>query len=99
LTREEYYLCRAMGLDFGTAREGGLAVLDDYEVYRMLCYEDEAWRGYINIYLEPRASSPTPLAVRFGRSPAECRRSCLRSDQAAFFREHLPSVYQRFADG
>lgn len=99
LTREEYYLCCAMGIDLGTAREVGLVGFDDYEVHQMLCYEDDEWRGYINVHLAPRGPEPTRVAARFGRCPEECRRRFLRPEQHSFFREHLPVVYRRFADG
>jgi hypothetical protein len=98
LTQEEYYLCRAKGADFGTAREIGLIGFDDYECYRMLCYEDDAWRGYINVNLEPRDPESRRVGMRFGRSPEECKRRFLSPEQDAFFREHLPEVYKRFAD-
>jgi hypothetical protein len=97
LTREEYYLCRAMGVDFGTARELGLSCIDDYEVYGMLCYEDDKWIGYINVHLTSRDREAERQALRLGRSPEECRRRFLRPEQDAFFREHLPGVYARFA--
>lgn len=54
MTREEYYLCRAIGVDFGTAQEVGLVGFNDYEIYQMLCYEDDSRRCYINIHLAPR---------------------------------------------
>ncbi len=98
LTREEYYLCRAMGADFGTAKEVGLIGFDDYEIYQMLCYEEDSRRCYIDVHLAPRDPQSTRPAVRGQRSPEECRRRCLRPEQHGFFREHLPGVYERFAD-
>ena len=89
-----------MGVDFGTARELGLSSIDDdYEVYGMLCYEDNEWIGCINLHLAPRDRETEQHALRFGRSPEECRRRFLRPEQDAFFRKHLPDVYARFASG
>jgi hypothetical protein len=100
LSREQYYLCRAMGADFGTAREVGLFSLDDYDVFRMLCYEDDERWAYINIHLAPpgpvRPGQVTRRRARFGSAPEECRRRFLRPEQHDFFREHLPDVYDRF---
>jgi hypothetical protein len=100
LSREQYYLCRAMGADFGTAPEVGLAGLDDYGVYQMLCYEDDERWAYIDIHLAPRKPTrpgpSTRVSARFGRAPKECRRRYLRPEQHDFFREHLPDVYDRF---
>lgn len=96
LSREQYYLCRAMGMDLGTAREVGLIDFDDYQIYRMLCYEDDNRWAYINIHLAPREPHPTQVAARFGRPPEEFRRRFLRPEQHDFFREFLPDVYKRF---
>jgi hypothetical protein len=100
LSREQSYVCRALGLDLGTAREVGLVDVDDYDVYRMLCYEDDRRWAYINIHLVPpepiRLGPVTRIRMRFGRAPEECRRRFLQPEQHDFFREHLPDVYARF---
>jgi hypothetical protein len=100
LSREQYYVCRARGLDLGTAREVGLVDVDDYDVYRMLCYEDEKSWTYINIHLAPREpirpGQVTRIGMRFGSAPEECRRRFLRPEQHDFFRDRLPDVYERF---
>ncbi|HEX7114915.1 MAG TPA: hypothetical protein VF193_07270 [Steroidobacter sp.] len=98
LSREEYYLVRALGVDFGGARELGLTDLADYEVYRMLCYEDDDQWSYINVHLRPREREPRRIGARFGRPPEECRRRALRSEQVTFFRDRLPEIYKRFSD-
>ena len=98
LSREEYYLCRAMGVDFGGAQELGLAEFADYEVYRLLCYEDDQRVSYINIHLAPRGPQQQRVGAQFGRPPEECRRRYLRPEQLAFFRDRLPEVYRRFSD-
>ena len=98
LSREEYYLCRAMGVDLGGAQELGLTELADYEVYRMLCYEDDQRFCYINVHRALDDPQPQRVAARFGRSPENCRRRYLRPEQLAFFRDRLPEVYSRFSD-
>lgn len=98
LSREEYYLVRALGVDCGGAQEVGLTDLADYEVYRMLCYEDDQRWSYINVHLPPREPQPQQVGARFGRAPEECRRRNLRPDQVTFFRDRLPEIYRRFSD-
>jgi hypothetical protein len=87
-----------MGMDFGGAQELGLTELNDYEIYRMLCYEDDQRFGYINVHLTPRDSEARRASARFGRPPEECRRRYLRPEQLAFFRDRLPDIYERFSD-
>jgi hypothetical protein len=99
LSREEYYLVRALGTDFGGAQELGLSDLADYEVYRMLCYEDDQQWSYINVHLSPREPQAQRIAARLGRPPEECRRRHLRPEQVIFFRDRLPEIYKRFSDG
>jgi len=98
LSREEYYICRAMGVDFGGAQELGLTELADYEVYRLLCYEVDQRFSYINVHLAPRDAQLRQVGARFGRPPEECRRRYLRPEQLVFFRDRLPDVYRRFSD-
>lgn len=105
LSREQYHICRAMGMNIGTAREVGLSGWDDYEVYRMLLYEDDKQYVYINIHEKPReavrledGSIVSKAHLRFGQSPEECRRRFLRPEQQTFFVEYLPDVYARFSE-
>jgi hypothetical protein len=96
LSQEEYYLCRAMGVNLDGAHELGLTELADYEVYRMLCYEDDRRFCYINVHLAPL--DPELVSLRFGCPPEECHRRHLRPEQLAFFRERLPDIFRRFSD-
>lgn len=105
LSREQYYVCRAMGVDFGTAREVGLSEWNDYDVYCNLCYEDEKRFVYINIHETPSevvqledGSAVTTVHMRIGQSPEECKRRCLRPEQQTFFVKYLPDVYARFSE-
>jgi hypothetical protein len=98
LSREDYYLCRAMGVDLGSAQELGLVDLADYDVYRMLYYEDDRRVSYINVHLALRDPQPERVGAHFGRAPEECRRRYLRSEQVEFFRDRLPAVFVRFSD-
>lgn len=98
LSREQYYLVRALGVDFGGAQEVGLTDLSDYEVYRMLCYEDDQRFSYINVHRSPRDPPSKRVGARFGMSPEECRRRYLRPEQVTFFRDRCPEIYQRFSD-
>jgi len=103
LSRAEYFIYQARGMEFGTAREVGLSRFDDYYVYQMLCYQDEESRGYINVNLTPiDPNSSTDgvrvVGMRFGRAPEECRRRHLRPEQEHFFRQYLPTVYVRFSE-
>jgi hypothetical protein len=105
LSREEYYLCRAMGMDFGTARELGLSEFEDYDVYRMLRYEDDKRLTYINVHeVQETLQKETPpegvtekIHLRFGSPPEECKRRYLRPEQQEFFLNYLPRVYARFS--
>lgn len=96
LSREPYYLVRALGVDFGGAQELGLIDLSDYEIYRMLCYEDDQRISHINVHLSPRDPLSQRIGVRFGRSPEECRRRYLRPEQVTFFRDRCPEIYEIF---
>ncbi len=98
LSQEEYYLVRASGVDFGGAKDLGLTDLTDYEVYRMLCYEDDRRWSYINVHLSPRDPQSQQVSARFGCPPEECRRRFLRPEQETFFRDRFPKVYERFSN-
>jgi len=74
-----------MGVEFGTAREVGLLGFDDYEIYRMLCYEDDLGKATSR---SSGTRDPSRIALRqdSDRPPEECWRRFLKPDQAAFFR-------------
>ncbi len=48
LTREEYYIIRVMGIDFGSAKQLELFEFEDYELFSLLCAETDAAVFYIN---------------------------------------------------
>lgn len=98
LSREEYFLCRASGVHFGTAVQLGLSSFDDYYVYRMLCYQDDECEGYINIKETLLDPDNPDIRLRFGLAPEQCKRRHLRCEQRTFFQKYLPSVYARFSD-
>ena len=96
LTREEYYLFAASVECFMTAKQLGLSQMDDYDVFCLMCYEDDDCRCYINPFEWPRDSSSGKVGLRIGRPPEELRADALRSEQREFFARYLPEVYPRF---
>ena len=101
LCREQYYLVRATGSDILSAYVLGLSPVLDHVLLAHLCYEDDHQRCYINPHAQVRKERiPGEIrlvGLRFGRPPEELSRAALRPDQAAFLKEHLPEVYERFA--
>ncbi len=93
LTQEEYYLIRAMGVDFGTV----LAGIDPYDQFRMLQVKTTNGSCYINVDARPRDPSSQETEGRFGRPPEEVDLRDLTPEQRRFFREKRADVYARFA--
>jgi hypothetical protein len=83
-----------------TAREFGLSRVSDFEVFSMMCYEDERSWTHINPGLcAPPSWKPggvRQVPTEFGRAPEECSLSRLRPEQLAFFERYLPHVLARF---
>jgi hypothetical protein len=94
LSREQYHLLAAMGLPIVSANLAGLSDLDDYDIYRMFCYEDNTRYTLINPSEKPGQSGVVRL--RFGCPPEELELRALRPEQLAFFRDRLPAVFKRF---
>jgi hypothetical protein len=97
LTREQYFLLRASGIEFGTAHMLELSPVDEYDLFTNLCYEDPERFAYVNPSLEPRKPRDK-VGVRFGQPPEELSRAFLRPEQEAFVQRHLPNVYERFGN-
>jgi hypothetical protein len=92
LSREEYYLIRAMGVDFGVV----VSESDDYEQFRMLHVQTKEESFYINFGGAPRDPSSHRVAARFGKPPEEVDVSDLRPAQRRFFQKHRSDHYARF---
>lgn len=101
LSREEYSLLVAMDVGPPTAKDLGLGGFDDYDVFRLLHYDDRASdvTCYINPDLRPRGGGERKLAIFCGRAPEELRLDALRDDQREFFEKYLPEVHARFQRG
>jgi hypothetical protein len=107
LSREEFHMVASQVETFWSNRTVGLGAFDDYEVFSLMCYEDNKRWAYIN----PQLSPPEPPAEsghsgrelgvqhRMGISPEEVAVCNLRSEQVEFFRRFLPDVYVRFRGG
>lgn len=97
LTEEEYFIMRAKGIHFGTAKELGLSSVDDYEIFLCFCYRDGGRSCYINPGLKPDDSDGTTIRIgRFGKAPEELNVKHLRQEQQEFFRKYLPNTLKRF---
>ena len=96
LTREEYYVVAAAAAPFVTAKQLGLSDVDDYDLFCLLCYEDDERLAYINPFEKPRDRRSGRVGMRIGRPPEELTATALRPEQHEFFAEHLPDVYARF---
>jgi hypothetical protein len=96
LTHEEYHLFVAHTGPFATAKSLGLFELDDYDVFRLMCYEDEDSYCYINPFEQARDHTPGKVGRRIGRPPEELNVTALRPEQHEFFARYLPEVYARF---
>jgi hypothetical protein len=100
LSVEEFHASHSAGVNISPNRAGlGLpapAHVTDYELYRLLHYEDDHWIGMINPALAPRDLSSGFIGMRVGRPPEELLRAGLRPEQEAFFAEHMPEVLARF---
>jgi hypothetical protein len=96
LTREEYHLVAACVGSFMTAKQLGLSEIDDYDVYSLLCYEDDTCWCYIDPFARPRDPSSGTVGLRVGRPPEELKASALRPEQREFFARYFPEALARF---
>jgi hypothetical protein len=94
LTKEEFYLLKAMDVPLIEAKDFNLSNWDDFDFFNYFTYENERCRGYIN---------PTPVGdeikksdMKFGYPPEILELSALRPEQHNFFKKYLPAVYARF---
>jgi hypothetical protein len=89
LTREEYYLLRAMEVV-----KCFLGELDEYETSCMFHYQDQEWSGLIDLdEYRPKAAK---LRIHGLRHPEQLRLQALRPEQKEFFEEHCPEILSRF---
>ncbi len=98
LTEQEYYLVRTGGVHLNTAHQLGFSPVDEYRLYRHLCYEDD--RRICCINPEPKQTNvdDNAVTIQLGCTPEELHTQHLRPDQKAFFQEHLPELLARFQD-
>lgn len=90
LSREEYYLLVSRGVLYAGTHTG-----DPYDDFRMIHYEDDDRRCYINLNEAPRLPGEA-LRIRFGIPPEEIAWTRLRNDQRDYFERHMPEVAGRF---
>ena len=79
----------------------GLSPVDDYEVFRNLCYEDDERVCYIDLGKpEPKKPNDMDMAIgiKFGRKPERLWAKHLRPEQRVFFEKHWPDVLKRFKE-
>ena len=98
LSRQQYYLLRALGAEFGTAHALGISPCDDFECFENLYYSDDFWKGYINPTERPGDPAVRTVGMRFGRPPEELSRRALRPEQQKILASYLPDVMARFAE-
>jgi len=79
-----------------TAKGLGLGQVDDYEVHRNLCYQDDEKYCYINSAAKPQDPDTKEAPWRIGLPPEELDVKDLRAEQRRFFERYLPDVLQRF---
>lgn len=96
LTREEFYLVAAMAGPPTTAKRLGLSDFDDYDVFSMLCYQDNTRTCYIDPLAKSPSSRSGKVGLRLGAAPEELQVGGLRPEQHKFFAEFMPAVYGRF---
>ena len=99
LSREQYYLTRAMGSDLLSAFELGLSPVPDHVLLHHMYYADDNIRCYVNPAAQVRNADPDVeqrVGLRFGRPPEDLSRRSLRREQLAFLERYLPNVLSRF---
>jgi hypothetical protein len=96
LTEQEYFFLRTGGVHLNTAHQLGLSPLDEYAIYRHLCYEDDKVICCVNPEPMPEKAPENVIRVRMGKAPEELHDTHLRPEQRDFFEEHLPGLWARF---
>jgi len=92
ITRQQYWLLRAAGLTFPTAKDLGICNVDDYEVYRNSIYEDDV----MVCLMDPNEKTgSTKIRIRLAMSPEELNIKNLRPKQKEFFKRNRPDVLER----
>jgi hypothetical protein len=94
LTREEFYLLKAMDVPLIKAKDFNLSNWDDFDFFNLFTYEDEQCRGYINP--TPMGDEIRKVEIKFGFPPENLKLSALRPEQHDFFSKYLPAMYTRF---
>ena len=92
LTREQYLLLSAAGLELFTHKNVGLSAFDDFELAEMFVYEDDDRYSVIN----PGRQPDELLRVHVGTCPEDIEFDRLRPEQQHFFETYLPEVAARF---
>jgi len=96
LTEQEYFFIRTGDVHLNTAHQVGLSPIDEYAIYRHLCYEDDNVICCINPEPIPEETPDNVVQVRWGINPEELHAKHLRPEQRDFFEEHLPDLLARF---
>lgn len=97
LTEPEYHAMRALGVLPDYATLSGITAESEYQVYRLLRYEDRGRGGIISTSVfeaSRRASDGTPFEVTPVR-PEQVSRQRLTPRQEAFIRATFPEDYKR----
>ena len=92
LTREQYLLLSAAGLELFTHKNVGLSAFDNFELAQMFFYEDDDRYSVIN----PGRQPDELLRVHVGTCPEDIEFDRLRPEQQHFFETYLPEVAARF---
>lgn len=102
ITRQQYSLARAAGLELFTAKGLKICPVDDYEVYQHCCYENEEMVCFVDPDENPpvetvdKKTGHTLVRLRVARSPEELEAKCLRPEQRRFFEKYRPDALARF---
>ena len=96
LTEQEYYFMRAAGVLMNSAHQLGLSPVDEYELHRHFCYEDDQKFCYVHPGPKPKKSRGRRIQLKVGCVPEQLSAQHLRPEQKAFFEEYLPELLARF---
>ena len=101
LSKQQYWLLRAAGVEIFTAKRLGICPVDDYDVYRNCIYEDDKRVFFVDPNETPNMETPDKEArvirvrARIACSPEETALQHYRPEQKRFFSKYRPDVLAR----
>jgi hypothetical protein len=101
LTKEQFYLTRAAGIDLFNPKRLGICTVDDFEVFKYCIYENSEGVGFMDPNEKPvkklklKKTGKSHIRLRLSCSPEETCLENYRPEQIRFFKEFRPDVIAR----